>query len=100
MRANSMLDLSLSDFLVFSVAVIYSISCFHNFQCSKLKYCSCGGLNLSIIRLISGTKTNLLLLTPCQELLRNIKEAVQAERDCGMILMQHDTIIILDNLYR
>ena len=52
MQFNSILDLTSSDFLVFSMAVRYSISsCFHNFQCSLmflLKLSSWGGLNLSI----------------------------------------------------
>ena len=51
MQVNSMLDLTSSDFFVFSVAIMYSISsCFHNFQCSLmllLKLSTCGGLNLS-----------------------------------------------------
>ena len=52
LQVKSMLDLTSSDFLVFSLAVMYSIgSCFHSFQCSlmfPLKLSSCGGLNLSI----------------------------------------------------
>ena len=52
MQVNSMLDFTLSDFLVFSVAVMYSISsCFHSSQSLlmlPLKLSSCGGLNLSI----------------------------------------------------
>ena len=46
MQVNGMLDLTLSDFLVFSVAVRYNISsCFHNSQCSlmfpiKIEYLS------------------------------------------------------------
>ena len=49
MQVNSMLDLTSSDFLFFSVAVRYRISCFHSFRCSQLfllKLSSCGGLNL------------------------------------------------------
>ena len=51
MQVDSMLGLTSSGFLVFSVVVMYSIiSCFHNFQCSlmfPLKLNSCGRLNLS-----------------------------------------------------
>ena len=103
-QVNSVLDLTSSDFLAFSVAVMYSISsCFHSFQCSlmfPLKLSSCGGLNLSIsdwstllnlnfyfwhhVKIFSGLSKRMFSLR------------VIAEHP----LMQSDTIIILGNLYR